>query len=66
MERLGLPSLASLPSLAPLLGIDVEEAADDEPAATLDAADTVDLTGDLPDEPETAEIETGSTDDTPV
>ena len=31
LERLGLPSLASLPSLAPLLGIDVEEAAPTSP-----------------------------------
>jgi segregation and condensation protein B len=66
LERLGLPSLASLPSLAPLLGIDVEEAAADEPAATLDAAGTVDLTGELSDEPGNAEIETGASDDTPV
>ena len=28
LERLGLPSLASLPSLAPLLGVDAEAAAD--------------------------------------
>ena len=48
LERLGLPSLASLPSLAPLLGIDVEEAGTDEPTATLDASDTVDLTGGSP------------------
>jgi segregation and condensation protein B len=35
LERLGLPSLASLPSLAPLLGIEADDAAAplDEPAA---------------------------------
>jgi len=34
LERLGLPSLASLPSLAPLLGIDADEVSppSDEPA----------------------------------
>jgi segregation and condensation protein B len=31
LERLGLPSLASLPSLAPLLGLDADEGADGEP-----------------------------------
>jgi hypothetical protein len=33
LERLGLPSLASLPSLAPLLGIDADDAsaAPDQP-----------------------------------
>ena len=69
LERLGLPSLASLPSLAPLLGIDVEEVTTDEPAATPDAVDTVDtvdLTDELPSEPEIAEIESGSSDDSPA
>ena len=36
LERLGLPSLASLPSLAPLLGADAEEV---EPAGPADTAD---------------------------
>jgi hypothetical protein len=64
LERLGLPSLASLPSLAPLLGLDAEEAIADEPAPTPDAVDTVDLTGDVPDE--VAGIEPGSSDDAPI
>ena len=33
LERLGLPSLASLPSLAPLLGLDEEAGAEDEEEA---------------------------------
>ena len=33
LERLGLPSLASLPSLAPLLGVDEEAGAEDEEEA---------------------------------
>ena len=40
LERLGLPSLASLPSLAPLLGAvgdEAEEAADREPPAPVEA-----------------------------
>jgi segregation and condensation protein B len=45
LERLGLPSLASLPSLAPLLGIDLDEATVDAPAPSVDDAETVDLTG---------------------
>jgi segregation and condensation protein B len=44
LERLGLPSLASLPSLAPLLGIDAEETPADEPAPTIDHMVAVDLT----------------------
>ena len=31
LERLGLPSLASLPSLAPLLGVDADEQPDEQP-----------------------------------
>jgi segregation and condensation protein B len=59
LERLGLPSLASLPSLAPLLGIDIEEMLTDQPAPTLDDGATVDLTA----EPDT---EPGSSDDAPA
>jgi segregation and condensation protein B len=71
LERLGLPSLASLPSLAPLLGLDAEEAIAeeaiaDEPAPAPDAVDTVDLTDDVSDEVEPVEIEPGSSDDAPV
>ncbi len=39
LERLGLPSLASLPSLAPLLGVDAEDLS--EEAAAPDAQDVV-------------------------
>jgi segregation and condensation protein B len=50
LERLGLPSLASLPSLAPLLGIDAEEMSPDAPAPTIDDV-AVDLTADADPEP---------------
>ena len=66
LERLGLPSLASLPSLAPLLGLDAEEAIADEPDLITDAVETVDLTGTVSDEVDTVEIESGSSDDAPV
>jgi segregation and condensation protein B len=66
LERLGLPSLASLPSLAPLLGLDAEEAIADEPAPNHDAAETVDLTSTVSDDVDTVEIESGSSDDAPV
>ena len=66
LERLGLPSLASLPSLAPLLGLDAEEAIADEPAHHHAASETVDLTGTVSDEVDTEEIESGSSDDAPV
>jgi hypothetical protein len=64
LERLGLPSLASLPSLAPLLGLDAEEAIADEPAPVHDPS--VDLTGTVSDDVGTVEIEPGSSDDAPV
>ena len=58
LERLGLPSLASLPSLAPLLELDAEEAtADDRRDATLD---TVDLDRRRRPTRPSAEIEPGS------
>ena len=66
LERLGLPSLASLPSLAPLLGLDAEEAIADEPAPVHDPSETVDLTGTVSDDVGTVEIEPGSSDDAPV
>jgi segregation and condensation protein B len=47
LERLGLPSLASLPSLAPLLGIDAEAAED---PAEAPEQDEVDASGDGGDE----------------
>jgi segregation and condensation protein B len=51
LERLGLPSLASLPSLAPLLGLDAEETPPDGPAPSIDDETTVDLTADADAEP---------------
>ena len=45
LERLGLPSLASLPSLAPLLGIDAEDAPEDAAPPILDDVVAVDLLG---------------------
>ncbi len=51
LERLGLPSLASLPSLAPLLGIDAEEASEDPAAHTVDDA-AIDLTSEPETDPE--------------
>jgi segregation and condensation protein B len=50
LERLGLPSLASLPSLAPLLGADVDEAASDveAPAGPPDASEDDETAGDAP------------------
>jgi segregation and condensation protein B len=39
LERLGLPSLASLPSLAPLLGIDAEAGAQDEEESPVEPAE---------------------------
>ena len=38
LERLGLPSLASLPSLAPLLGADTDEGLEEESAGEPDAS----------------------------
>ena len=52
LERLGLPSLASLPSLAPLLGIDADDAPADRPAPTIDDVVAVDLTQETEVEPE--------------
>ena len=46
LERLGLPSLASLPSLAPLLGIDAEETPEDAVPPVLDDVVAVDLSAD--------------------
>jgi len=48
LERLGLPSLASLPSLAPLLGADVDDAASEgePPEAPRDAPDEDEDAGD--------------------
>ena len=43
LERLGLPSLASLPSLAPLLGIDAEETPEERRPPDLDDVVAVDL-----------------------
>ena len=48
LERLGLPSLASLPSLAPLLGVDAEDMSTDAPSSEDVVA--VDLTAEV--EPE--------------
>ena len=52
LERLGLPSLASLPSLAPLLGVDADGLS--EEASAPDATDVVavDLTTEAEPEPE--------------
>ncbi len=62
LERLGLPSLASLPSLAPLLGIDDEETPADALAPTIDDVPAIDLTEvDL-----TAEADSGPSDDAPA
>lgn len=44
LERLGLPSLASLPSLAPLLGIDVEDTTADEPPPPIGDGGALDRT----------------------
>jgi segregation and condensation protein B len=49
LERLGLPSLASLPSLAPLLGVDAEDVSGDPPSADIVA---VDLAAEPESEPE--------------
>ena len=65
LERLGLPSLASLPSLAPLLGLDAEDAIADEPARPR-RAETVDLTGAVSDDVDAAEVESEASDDAPA
>ena len=63
LERLGLPSLASLPSLAPLLGINAEDASTDEPPGG-DVVDSLDHTDEIEAaETEAAEVEPGSPDD---
>jgi segregation and condensation protein B len=49
LERLGLPSLASLPSLAPLLGVDAEDVSADPPS---DDVVAVDLAAEPGPEPE--------------
>jgi segregation and condensation protein B len=60
LERLGLPSLASLPSLAPLLGAELEDGASDgrAPEAPRDASDE--------DEDEDAGDATGPSGDRPA
>ena len=66
LERLGLPSLASLPSLAPLLGIDVEEAARRARRDARRADDRGSHRGSRRTSREAAEIESGSSDDAPA
>jgi segregation and condensation protein B len=51
LERLGLPSLASLPSLAPLLGIDADEETPAEEPGSVDGVVAVDLTAEAEPEP---------------
>jgi segregation and condensation protein B len=52
LERLGLPSLASLPSLAPLLGVDTDEESAERPSSPVDDVVAVDLTAEADLEPE--------------
>lgn len=62
LERLGLPSLASLPSLAPLLGIDAEDTLADAPAPAIEDAASIDpAEADL-----SAEADNEPSDDTPA
>ena len=52
LERLGLPSLASLPSLAPLLGVDAEDLSGEATAPDAQDVIAVDLTTEAEPEPQ--------------